>query len=130
MNQICRAHEVADAQAGAVIIFPCEIDSESLGGDGWGESGDAGEGGEGETDDRKLDVGFILRLLRLSGWGVRVERWKVGSYLVRENNEGFLDAKIANGLKFGFREDLAKGVVAGLVSVYAWVPKERMLTGY
>ena len=43
----------------------------------------------------------------------------MNSYLVGENDEVFLDAKIANGLEFRFGEDFTDRVVADIVLVHS-----------
>lgn len=53
-----------------------------------------------------------------------------GEYLVRKDDEVMFDAKVANGLQFGFGEDFANGVVPGRILVQSRVEwKRRLITG-
>lgn len=83
------ANEPANAPTGAVEVFACGTHSECTGGDGRGQSSDAGEGGIGEA---VVD-------------------------LVGDDEDVVLDTDVADGLELRFGENFTDRVVALFRSV-------------
>lgn len=91
------ADEVADAPTGAVEVLAGGADGEGAFGDRGGESGDAGEGCEGEAV-----VDFI-----------------------GEDKDVAFHAEVADGLELGFGEDFADGVVSRRIFLLVEFGAER-----